>query len=242
MPCAELVSTQRPCYRTILRRLRRRQSNEPSKSKAPPSASGTIWNIADWFVGSPKPKRIPPMKYLASGLALVLLASPAFAESIAEKTGMNSTLGIAPTTADFVKEAATSDMFEIQSSQLAEQHGNPTEKTFAATMIKDHQKTSEDLKSMVSGGQVKAELPTELDSSHQTEIDKLKSLKGADFSARYDSDQQSGHKDAVSLFERYAKGGDDAKLKDWASKTLPTLRHHLDMANDLTAGKTVGSH
>jgi putative membrane protein len=46
----------------------------------------------------------------------------------------------------------------------------------------------------------------------------------------------------VSLFERYAKGGDNAKLKDWADKTLPTLRHHLNMANDLAAGKTVGSH
>jgi hypothetical protein len=46
------------------------------------------------------------------------------------------------------------------------------------------------------------------------ELDKLNSLKGAEFSSRYDSDQQSGHKDAVSLFERYAKGGDNPKLKD----------------------------
>jgi putative membrane protein len=89
---------------------------------------------------------------------------------------------------------------------------------------------------------VKAELPNALDSSHQSEIDKLKSLKGADFSSRYDSDQVSGHKDAVSLFERYAKGGDNPKLKEWADKTLPTLRHHLDMANQLSVGKTVGSH
>jgi putative membrane protein len=182
------------------------------------------------------------MKYLASGLALVLLATPALAQSIGEKTGMNSTLGITPTTVDFVKEAATSDMFEIQSSQLAQELGNAAEKTFAATMIKDHQKTSDDLKSMITSGDVKAELPKGLDSSHQSEIDKLKSLKGSDFSSRYDSDQQSGHKDAVSLFERYAKGGDNPKLKDWADKTLPTLRHHLEMANDMTAGKTVGSH
>jgi putative membrane protein len=182
------------------------------------------------------------MKYLASGLALVLLATPALAQSIGEKTGVNSTLGITPATADFVKEAATSDMFEIQSSQLARERGNASEKSFAATMIADHQKTSDELKSMISSGDVKAELPTGLDSSHQSEIDKLKSLKGADFSLRYDSDQLSGHKDAVSLFERYAKGGDNSKLKGWADKMLPTLRHHLEMAQDLTSGKTVGSH
>jgi putative membrane protein len=182
------------------------------------------------------------MKYLASSLAFVLLATPALAQSVGEKTGINSTLGITPTTADFVKEAATSDMFEIQSSQIAQERGNASEKTFAATMISDHQKTTDDLKSMIANGDVKAELPTALDSSHQSEIDKLKSLNGADFSSRYDSDQLSRHKDAVSLFERYAKGGDDLKLKNWADKTLPALRHHLAMAEELTAGKTVGSH
>src|SRR3984885_1665106 len=138
------------------------------------------------------------MKYLAPGLALVLLSTPALAQSIGEKTGVNSALGVAPTTADFVKEAATSDMFEIQSSQLAELQGNATEKTFAATMIKDHQKTSEDLKSMVSSGDVKNCRPRWI--APRSELDKLKSLKGAEFSSRYDSDQQSGHKDAVLLF------------------------------------------
>jgi putative membrane protein len=182
------------------------------------------------------------MRYLATGLALVLLATPAaLAQSVGEKTGVNSTLGISPSTADFVKEVAISDMFEIQSSKIAQERGNAQEKTFAATMIKDHEKTSNELKSMVSGGDFKAELPTALDTSHQSKIDKLKSSSGADFSSRYDGDQVSGHKDAVSLFERYAKGGDNPKLKDWADKTLPTLRHHLEMAQDLQAGKTVGS-
>jgi putative membrane protein len=182
------------------------------------------------------------MKYIAPGLALALLATQAFAQSIGEKTGVNSALGITPATADFVKEAAISDMFEIQSGKLAQERGNASEKAFAATMIKDHQMTSDELKTMVSSGDVKADLPSALDSSHQSELDRLTSLNGADFSSRYDSDQLSGHKDAVSLFERYAKGGDNSRLKDWADKMLPTLRQHRDMAQDLTAGKTVGSH
>jgi len=37
----------------------------------------------------------------------------------------------------------------------------------------------------------------------------------------------------VSLFERYDKGGDNPELKDWANKTLPTLRDPLKMAQDL---------
>ena len=180
------------------------------------------------------------MKYLASAVAFVLLDAPALAQTRREKTGANSALVHASTTADFVKEAATSDMFEIQSSQFAQERGNAKEKTFGATMIKDHTKTTDDLKSMVGSGEVKAELPAALDSSHQSELDKLKSLKGRDFSSRYDEDQVSGHKDAVSLFERYAKGGDNPQLKDWAGKTLPILQHHLEMAQDLASGQTVG--
>jgi putative membrane protein len=47
------------------------------------------------------------------------VTAPAAAESLGEKTGANSMLGVAPKTADFVSEAAASDLFEIQSSQLA---------------------------------------------------------------------------------------------------------------------------
>ncbi|WFU20468.1 DUF4142 domain-containing protein [Bradyrhizobium sp. CB3481] len=182
------------------------------------------------------------MKYLAPCLALALLATPAMAQSLGEKTGINATLGISPATEDFVKQAAVSDMFEIQSSQLAQERGDAADKSFAATMIKDHEKTTSDLKAMVSSGDLKVALPTELDSTHQSKIDKLKSLNGGDFSARYQLDQVSGHKDAVSLFERYAKGGDHPKLKEWADKMLPTLRHHQQMAQDLSTGKTVGKH
>jgi putative membrane protein len=173
------------------------------------------------------------MKRSIIALGCVLLAAPALAQSVGEKTGVNSTLGIAPTTADFVKEAAISDMFEIDSSKLAQDKGNAPEKSFASQMITDHTKTTTELKGLVSSGKVKADLPSALDSSHQSKLDKLRGESGKDFSSDYDSDQLSGHKDAVSLFERYAKGGDNADLKDWAGKTVPTLRHHLEMAQNL---------
>src|SRR5207248_11415535 len=100
-------------------------------------------------------------------------------------------------------------------------------------LITDHQKTTEELKALVNAGKVKAMLPTAMDSSHQSKLDKLKGLSGADFDKTFDDMQQSAHKDATSLFERYAKGGENADLKAFASKHLPTLQHHLKMAEDL---------
>ncbi len=173
------------------------------------------------------------MKRSFIALGCLLLAGPALAQSVGEKSGVNSALGISPTTADFVKEVAISDMFEIQSSTVAQDKGNAPEKAFAKQMITDHAKTSTELKGLVSSGKVTADLPAALDDSHQKKLDKLKGESGKDFSSDFDAEQISAHKDAVSLFERYAKSGDNPDLKNWAGKTLPALKHHLTMAQSL---------
>lgn len=185
-------------------------------------------------------------KFLAILAATTMLSGAVYAQSVSEKTGVNSTLGISPTTQDFVTEAANSDMLEIEAAKVAQQKGNAAEKTFASMMITDHSQTTSDIKGLISSGKVKAELPNALSSSAQSKLDKLKEAKNEDFAATYDPMQVSAHKDAVSLFERYGKGGDNADLKAWASKTLPALKHHLEMAQKLdddrkNAAATVGS-
>ncbi len=163
------------------------------------------------------------------GFASLLLSSAALAQSAGEKTGVNSVLGIAPKTEDFIKEAAMSDLLEIEAGKIAQDKGNADEKKFAAEMVTDHTKTSTELKAMISG-EMKAALPTMLDDTSQKKLGKLRDSKPDDFASEYDPMQVSAHKDAVSLFERYSKGGEDPKLKDWAGKTLPALQHHLEMA------------
>jgi putative membrane protein len=101
-------------------------------------------------------------------------------------------------------------------------------------MIQDHTKTSHELKAFVQNGTVKADIPTSFDYSHQKKMDALTEADGANFAGTYINDQTTAHKDAVDLFERYAKGGDNDTLKQWASQTLPTLRRHLEMAESLT--------
>lgn len=172
------------------------------------------------------------LKFILSATLVTALSSAAFAQSVGEQTGVNSALGIAPKTEDFIKEAASSDMLEIEAAKVAQQTGNADEKRFAQQMITDHTKTSSELKSMVPTD-MKSALPTGLDDSSQKKLDKLRDTKPENFAGQYDPVQVSAHKDAVSLFERYAKGGEDPKLKDWAGKTLPALQHHLEMAQAL---------
>lgn len=164
-------------------------------------------------------------------LTTATLALPSHAETLSEKAGVNSTLGIAPTTKDFITEAAISDMFEVDSSKLAAAQTSGPTKSFAEKMIADHSKTTSELKPLAAKAHV--EVPAALDDAHQKMLDELKGLKGGDFAKQYHKDQDKGHKEAVSLFERYAKGGDNPDLKAWAGETLPTLEGHLKMAEGL---------
>jgi putative membrane protein len=171
------------------------------------------------------------IRFVTCGMCL-LLATPVVAQSVGEKTGVNAVVGITPTTQDFVTEAAQSDMFEIQSSKIALNTADVPTKDFAQKMIDDHTKTTAELKASVGKGEAHVTLPTAMSSSQQSMIAKLNDLHGADFDKQYHSDQVSAHKDAVSLFQRYGKGGADAGLKDWAATTAPALERHLAMAQN----------
>lgn len=173
---------------------------------------------------------------LTAAACLLLLGTagmPAHAESVGEKTGVNALIGVAPSSQDFVTQAAISDMFEMQSSKLALEKSNEKTKVYAQKMIDDHKKVSDELKSIVQTGDMKLNIPTALDSSHQSKLDKLKGLSGEDFTKQYQDDQVTAHKNATDLYKRYAEGGDNAALKAFAIKTKPHLDEHLKMAQDL---------
>jgi putative membrane protein len=106
------------------------------------------------------------MSRIHVGLICACLATPALGASMSEKMGVNSALGVSPSTADFVSEAAVSDMFEIQSSELAMARSDDATKSFAQQMINDHQKTTSDIKGMVDSKAVHAAIPPTIDSAH----------------------------------------------------------------------------
>jgi putative membrane protein len=173
------------------------------------------------------------MKKLVTIAVCLAFAGPALAETVSEKTGLNSLVGASSNTQDFITEAAISDIFETQSSKLVQEKKITKADEFARKMIADHTTSSEAIKSMVQGGKVKANIPTSLDNKHQSMLDKIKGLNGDDFEKQYRSDQISGHKNTVDLYKRYAKGGDNADLKAFTEKILPIVEHHQKMAEDL---------
>lgn len=169
-----------------------------------------------------------------------------FSAGIAVVVLLTGTAMARPTADEFRHKAMASDAFEIASSKMALGLSQNAEvKAFAKMMIRDHTLTTEHL--LPGSGMTKAEIEKKsvpgtdgkydandlVDQSHADMLTTLGSKKGKDFDSDYMSDQVSGHKDAVSMFEDYARHGDRKSMKLWARKTLPTLRMHLAKAETI---------
>lgn len=176
------------------------------------------------------------MQKLVLAAALLALAAPVHAQTAAPPAANQKNGGqgsVSAETKTFATTAAMTDMFEIRAGQLALRKADtPAFQDFAGLTIADHTKTTQQLKPMAAS-LPGLQMPLDLDSAHKQKIDQLRSLSGAAFERQYKTEQVAGHKEAVALFERYAKSGDNPEMKSWAASTLPTLKKHLEHAEAL---------
>jgi putative membrane protein len=174
--------------------------------------------------------------FMAVGLAAFLSMNTFSSHAIAADTDKATGGSLSSHDLKFVTDAAQSGMTEVKASQVAlTKTTNPQLKDFAQKMIDDHTKANDQLKTLAEGKGVT--FPTNLDSSDQSRIDDLGNTNGPDFDKAYVKMMVKDHKDAVELFQHYSGAvksmfhspADDADLRDFASKTLPTLQEHLAM-------------
>ena len=136
---------------------------------------------------------------------------------------------------EFMEKAAQAGHTEVEASKLAQSKGSAADvKTFAATMIEDHTKVGDELNQLAASKNVK--VPAEPSLTQRAKMKLLGATSGANFDKRYaDEIGVSAHQDTIALFEKEAKNGSDADVKAFATKTLPSLNHHLEMAKALQA-------
>ena len=136
----------------------------------------------------------------------------------------------------FVKDALVGGLTEVELGKLAvDKASSDAVKQFGQKMIDDHSKANAELKEIAT--KEKIEVPDSLDSKHQSRVEKLSKLSGADFDKAYIKDQLKDHQQDVREFQQEVKSGTDPDVKSFASKTLPTLEEHLSMVKELDKGK-----
>lgn len=134
--------------------------------------------------------------------------------------------------ANFVLKSSESNLVEIELGKLAQkQSSNDRVREFGAKMAKDHGKTSDELADIAKKNGFA--MAKEASKEHKDMCEKLKKISGADFDRQYMTGQVKAHRSAVKLFTDQAKNGQNADLRSFASKTLPTIEEHLKMAEEI---------
>jgi len=137
---------------------------------------------------------------------------------------------------EFVEKVGTCCNTEVKLSEMAMKSASRTEvKDFAKVMVDDHTKGKQQFNDILKNKSITA--PTTEAKNFKDVSERLSSAKGADFDSYYLEQMIKSHEEAVKTFENYAKEGNDADLKKWASTTLPTLKEHLERAKKLAAQK-----
>ncbi|HEY8877218.1 MAG TPA: DUF4142 domain-containing protein [Roseateles sp.] len=135
----------------------------------------------------------------------------------------------------FMKEAAHAGAAEIEASKLAQTKAKSADvKSFADTMIADHTKVADELKALAASKNVK--LPDGPSVKQKAEIKLIDAGDNDKFDERYAKNFGiKAHEDTIKLFEDASREAKDPEVKAWATKTLPGLKHHLEMAQALNA-------
>jgi putative membrane protein len=163
-----------------------------------------------------------------------------YVRSIALATGCVALLALTGTTygaslsnADkqFLIMASKTDMTEAHEGKLAEdQATSQAVKDLGKTLVEDHTESYRQLTALASKTGVSIE--TGIDASKDRTIQQLTHLKGDRFDREFAKDELAAHRQAIAVYKREAEHGQDADIKEYASKMIPVLEKHLHLAEE----------
>jgi len=188
------------------------------------------------------------MRYTLPILAAMSLAACSSETPTAEQTPAEpmatETMGAAPAAsgdmptdgAGYVAMAGASDLYEIQSSELAlEKSQNENVRQFAERMVSDHRSTTEQITSAASEAGLNA-APPQLTPMQQDMMSELQAASGDAFDQAYIQQQRQAHEMALGLHRNFAENGDTAQLQQVANEAVPVIEQHATELADMNVG------
>jgi putative membrane protein len=149
------------------------------------------------------------------------------------RTGMSAGMAgdMTPTNrTGYVQMAASSDMYEIQSSQIAlSKAQNPLVRQFAQMMVNDHTNTTQQLMAASQAAGLPPMSPMMMPMHARMVAELQAAPSGAGFDRIYARQQLMAHQQALALHSNYAARGDTPALRSVAAAATPVVRRHLDL-------------
>lgn len=150
--------------------------------------------------------------------------------------------------AEFAKLAAAGGTAEVNFGQTAMHKAQSSVvKQFGTQMDQDHSPANLQLMNLCNQKHIDA--PAAMDPAHQALLVQLNAMSGPSFDRAYMQSQLQDHQTQIALFQQEAAQGQDPQLKAYAAQSLPMLRRHYQMAQQVApsvgassgAGATSGS-
>lgn len=136
-------------------------------------------------------------------------------------------------TEKFLKKAADGGMAEVEVGNIARETAtDPSVKNFAAMMVNDHTAANSEVKALATRGDVA--LPAAPSDYKKQHASRLAQKKGKEFDKAYMDMMVKDHKQTIDIFEDAQRNSKDEQVKAFVSKTLPTLKIHLDSAQAIS--------
>lgn len=133
----------------------------------------------------------------------------------------------------YVTVAGASDLFEIQSSQLALTRAQrPEIRQFAQMLVTHHTQTTATLTAAARASGLNPPPPMLLP-MQQRMMDELRGAAAGSFDRIYLRQQVPAHEVALALHRNYAANGDTAALRTAAGSAVPIVQQHLDRSRQL---------
>ncbi|HEY1936643.1 MAG TPA: DUF4142 domain-containing protein [Candidatus Angelobacter sp.] len=135
---------------------------------------------------------------------------------------------------EFVTKAAQGNNAEIELGKMvAAKTKDPNVKQFAQMMVKDHTTALNQLQELAQSKNLN--LSNDLPDDAKSLETKLSSDTGKQLDKDYMDNMVEDHQKDVQEFKDESQAAKDPDVKQWASKTLPTLEKHLDKAQQIDA-------
>lgn len=174
------------------------------------------------------------MKNLLLAASAALLATACSSTSEDETAAAPSEAAPAgmPAT-EYVSTAASGDMFEIQSGQLALQRScDPSVRQFAQMLVDDHTRTTAQVTQAAQTDGVTPP-PPQMMPRHMEMLQRLQAAGPGGFEAAFRNEQATAHQEALTLHQTYSQDGDRPALRTVASQAVPVIQMHLNQVQSL---------
>ena len=170
-------------------------------------------------------------------IAFLLLATPASAQSLGEKTGVNQLIDKPPTATDVLLEIHQFDLFQQQVSDSADKRGDDGVKAIAVAEANAAEKRGDALTEMQEKAGLTFKFPEEPSKTRDNRLGGLGGSVAEVYVREFYKAQHAEYDSVLSTLKRYLEKPDNDAVKAFVDKQIPLFEAGL---KKIEAAETLG--